>query len=118
MKDSPEEINQTYAPIYCALYPALCKIFQNRGYALAVHGSVARDFDLIAVPWADNPSPPESVIDEIQIAFSVVEIGEPETRSHGRQAHTISIGFGECSFDLSFFPVSIPRGGKVEEQSA
>lgn len=40
------------APFYAAgLYPKLADIFRSHGYALAVHGSVGTDFDLIAVPW-------------------------------------------------------------------
>ena len=41
-----EQIKPTYAAVYAAaLYPDLCKLFQKHGYALAVHGSLARDFE-------------------------------------------------------------------------
>jgi len=30
-----------------------------------VHGSVGRDFDLIAVPWIDDAADPAVVVDEI-----------------------------------------------------
>lgn len=32
------------------------------GYAVAVHGSVARDIDLIAIPWTDHASDPEALV--------------------------------------------------------
>ena len=37
----------------------LCKIAAKCGYALAVHGTCAHDFDLIAVRWAENYKSPK-----------------------------------------------------------
>lgn len=100
-----EEIKPNYAAVYTvALYPKLAKIFQKHGYALAVHGSLARDFDIIAVPWGEKLSSPQEVIKEITDGFVIHQIGEPDTRRYGRVAYTISVGFGECALDLSFFP--------------
>jgi len=100
-----EEIRPNYAPVYAvALYPKLAKIFQKHGYALAVHGSLVRDFDIIAVPWGEKLSSHEEVIKEVTELFFIRQIGEPDTRHHGRIAYTISVGFGDCVLDLSFFP--------------
>ncbi len=93
-----------YAPHYCALYPALAEVTRKHGYALAIHGSLARDFDLICVPWSDHPSPPRAVVDELTTNFSLREIGLPDVRAHGRLCFQLSIGFGYCSLDLSFMP--------------
>lgn len=84
------------------MYPGLCAIFQRHGYALAVHGSLARDFDLIAVPWAESVTSVDDVINAITAEYAVRVIGEPEMRHWGRIAYTLSVGFGECSIDLSF----------------
>lgn len=97
--------NPSYAPIYCAMYPDLAKVVKSKGYALAVHGSLQRDFDLICVPWIEKPSKPRALIDEIKDKFCLDEIGEPETREHGREIYTLSIGFGECFLDISFMPL-------------
>ena len=98
-----EEITPNYAPVYAAaIYPKLCGLFQKHGYALAVHGSLARDFDLIAVPWAESISNWEFVLDDIVKQFNVRIIGDPETRRYGRVAYTLSVGHGTCSIDLSF----------------
>jgi hypothetical protein len=100
-----EEIQPNYAPIYAAaLYPKLCKLFQKHGYALAIHGSLARDFDIIAVPWGEKLSSPDDIIKEMTERFVFRQIGEPDEKRYGRIAYTISIGFGECALDLSFFP--------------
>lgn len=100
-----EELKPNYAPVYAAaMYPDLAKIFQKHGYALAVHGSLARDFDLIAIPWVENPSKRKDVIAEMVKTFAVKQIGEPTGKPPARLAYTFSVAFGECALDLSFFP--------------
>jgi hypothetical protein len=94
-----------YSPVYCALYPELAEISRKHGYALSVHGSLARDFDLVCIPWVECPSLPEVVVKEMSTTFSFREIGEPGKKLHGRVAYTLSIGFGECFLDLSFMPL-------------
>jgi hypothetical protein len=114
---TPEEIQPNYAPIYAAaLYPKLCKLFQKHGYALSIHGSMARDFDIIAVPWSEKLSSPEDVIKEVTDGFAIRQIGEPDTKRYGRVAYTISVGFGECALDLSFFPGIAPHEDESENE--
>lgn len=97
--------NPNFAPVYCALYPGLAEIVRSHGYALAIHGSLGRDMDLICVPWIDHPSEPEDVVKAITTKFYLREVGGPPTaKPHGREAWTISVGFGECFIDLSFMP--------------
>lgn len=93
-----------YAPVYCALYPELAQISRSHGYALAVHGSLGRDMDLICVPWIEKPSEPAAVVKAITDSFDIRTIGDPDTTHHGRERWTISIGHGECFIDLSFMP--------------
>jgi hypothetical protein len=93
-----------YAPMYCALYPDLANICRSHGYALAIHGSLARDMDLICVPWIELCDSPEVVVKDITTQFAIRSIGEPEIREHGREIWTISIGHGDCFIDLSFMP--------------
>lgn len=102
MKKS-KDLKPNYAPVYAALYPDLCKIFQKHGYALAIHGSLARDFDLIAIPWGKNISDIENVLKEVTGSFAIQQIGEPEEMNHGRIAYTLNISHGECFIDLSVF---------------
>lgn len=101
-----EQVKPNYGPVYAAaLYPELAAIFVKNGWALAVHGSLARDFDLIAVPWIEEPATPDFVLAEVMEKFAVEYIGEPTDKPHGRISHTLSIGFGECAVDLSFTPI-------------
>jgi hypothetical protein len=93
-----------YAPMYCALYPQLSEVARKHGYAMAVHGSLGRDFDLICIPWIERPGEPQAVVDEITSTFDIRQIGQPDVTHHGRERWTVSIGFGECFLDLQFMP--------------
>lgn len=106
MTKAVDQLQPNYAPVYAAaLYPELVKIFQKHGYALAVHGSLKRDLDLIAVPWAEQLSSPNAILKEIEETYVFRIIGEPTTKRYGRVAYLFSVGFGECAIDLSFFPM-------------
>ena len=37
--------------MFACLYPGLCDVARSHGYALAIHGTLTCDLDLIAVPW-------------------------------------------------------------------
>ncbi|OHD28233.1 MAG: hypothetical protein A2Y38_25250 [Spirochaetes bacterium GWB1_59_5] len=108
----------SYAPVYAAaLYPDLAAIAKTHGYALAVHGSLQRDFDLIAVPWTVGASNPCDVLDAITDAFAIRLITPKDKgndKPHGRSAFTISIGHGECALDISFMPRAAGGGENGE----
>lgn len=95
-----------YGPVYAAaLYPDLCTIFRQHGYALMPHGSLARDFDLVAVPWELQVSDPEAVLQAVTAEFALQRCAEdPVQKHHGRIAYTLICGFGHCAIDLSFMP--------------
>lgn len=101
-----------FAPVYACLYPQLAELTRSHGYALAAHGSLGRDFDLICIPWIDNPEAPQFVVDAITQAFCIKQVGEPEQKKHGRVAYTLSLSFGECAVDLSFMPTTTGEGGE------
>jgi len=97
-----------YGPFYAAgLYPKLAELFRKHGYALAVHGSVANDFDVIAVPWVEDAADPQTVIDEAMTAFAFKQVPDGyrgEAKPHGRLAFRVPFSFGACSMDVSFMP--------------
>ncbi len=90
------------APMYAAcVYPDLAEITRKHGYALAVHGSLARDFDLIAIPWIETPSSHSEVIAAITQEFAVTLIEETPKRKGCRDVYTLS-WMGEAYMDFSF----------------
>lgn len=111
MSDLATKPKPHYGPVYAAaLYPELATIARAHGYALAVHGSLARDLDVIGVPWVEQPSAPEAVIESITDRFAVKLVGGPPSdKPHGRRVWTLSVGFGECFIDLSFMPMAAAK---------
>lgn len=93
-------------PFYAAgLYPKLAEVFKAHGYALAVHGSVASDFDLIAVPWVEEAGDPTDVIEACLKKFAFDKIPDqrkPTPKPHSRVAYKLHLSFGDCSLDISF----------------
>lgn len=83
------------------------------GYALAVHGSLSRDLDLIAVPWTNEASDLDSIVSALAAATKeATGWGHVSGRSdnswrtdkpHGRIAVTI-LASAELSLDISFMP--------------
>lgn len=94
----------SFAPVYVGMYPELAEVARKHGYALAIHGSLARDFDLICVPWVEMPSTPQTVVEDMEKSFALHREGSPRIREHGRLVFSLCISFGECFVDLSFTP--------------
>lgn len=53
---------------YAAILPDMRAAARRLGYALAVHGSMRRDFDVVAVPWADTHASPSTLAQAMEEA--------------------------------------------------
>lgn len=103
------------APLYIGAYKELAEIAREHGYAMAVHGSLARDMDLICIPWVEDAADPQAVVDAITARFAFKQTGNPPSaREHGRMVYTLLVSFGECFLDLSFTPRIAPHLGVRE----
>jgi hypothetical protein len=106
------------APWYAMAYTKLDRIAWRHGYALALHGSMARDLDLVAIPWTDDASSPEKLIAAfVRFIVSGAEIHykasgvKPTIKPHGRLAYVLAIGFDGHYIDLSIMPRRNKGGG-------
>ncbi len=66
MKRKPDDRAEMCQEYYDVLIAALRHAAYRYGYALAVHGSLKRDIDLIACPWRDSACDAHSVAAEIK----------------------------------------------------
>ena len=106
------------AAAYVALYPTLLQVAKRHGYALAVHGSLHRDFDLIAVPWIEEASAPLVLIKAFKNATRTVTQHEatdrkwakdcsPTQKPHGRKSYSLHVtnhGMYGGYLDISVMP--------------
>ncbi len=103
------------APWYVMAYTKLDRIAWRHGYALALHGSMARDLDLIAVPWTDDADAPEKLLESIR-RFIVAGAGKnvstqipmPHKKPHGRIAYAFPVGYDGHYLDVSIMPRQLP----------
>lgn len=88
------------------------KVARQLGYAIGVHGSLAKDIDLIAAPWTEEAVEAIVLIKAIQHivkAFTAGAWGQfshdamPQAKPHGRLAW--SINFWGGFFDISVMPL-------------
>lgn len=103
----------------CELLPALRVVARAKGYALACHGSFARDIDLIGAPWMETAADPHEFAEAIRAeaervtgktAFWLNHDGaplgdyrfrNPEPKPHGRLGWSIHIAGTGTYLDLS-----------------
>ena len=88
---------------YAALYPTLRAAARKLGWALAVHGSLIKDLDVIAIPWVEGAAPERELVGALVEASggylnaSTRDIDKP----HGRRAYAIMLGITGGYVDLS-----------------
>jgi hypothetical protein len=109
------------------LLPALREVARRYGYTLAVHGSLERDIDLVAVPWREGPGSAETLARALYVACEAVigyvsgpagwtekeaypppsgSLPNPEKKPHGRLGWVIQMG--GPYIDLSVMPPVVP----------
>jgi hypothetical protein len=93
-------------------------VARGHGYAVAVHGSQARDLDLIAAPWTSEAVDPlvlvDALCDEVGLRPRLANVypdgsalPNPEFKPHGRLAWSLVSNRGPLGYaylDLSVAP--------------
>lgn len=122
-KDCPALKRATRAfteTLLAEMLPGLQLAARGCGYALAVHGSLARDIDLIAVPWSAAAEKPDLLVQRLCGALSAF-LGRAISlrgddwiaKPHGRRALIIILP-GACpEIDLSIMPRIKPAESKT-----
>lgn len=100
------------------------RVAREHGYTLAVHGSLARDIDMVAVPWREGAHDADKLLLDLKGAVMGVfgrarldpSESEPWTeKPHGRRARSIHV---YCEGHFFYFDISVmPLSPKPEEPS-
>ena len=99
---------RNHLPImYASYYPMLKEIAIKYGYALAIHGSLTKDMDLIAVVWISRPRSYKRMIEEMRKKIgggymNITSKGKGN-KPHGRKSFLIHSGGGGY-LDISVIP--------------
>lgn len=99
---------------YVCHVPRITALAREYGYAIAIHGSLQKDLDLVAVPWSEVATDAETLVMAICeiVGGFILPHQEALLKPHGRIAWTIHLGAG-LWIDLSVMP-RIPVAGKTE----
>lgn len=92
---------------------------RHMGYAITVHGSLARDIDLVAVPWVERAADPAALAETLRGAVAGIcgacTLGSPGAKPHGRVAYILTAWADHSVFiDLSIMPTIAKPEGKEE----
>lgn len=77
---------------HAALLPGLVQVGVDCGYAIAAHGSLRRDLDIIAVPWVKLAVPADELIKHLAKVCNGKVIDKPAQHPHGRLSYQIHLG--------------------------
>lgn len=104
---------------FLALLPAIRLAAADCGYAIGLHGSLKRDFDLIAVAWVKDAKSPVELSDAVFLAAGATKMrfnSEPG-KPHGRLNTAFDWGSYENKeyCDLSIIPPAIDSGCDSEQ---
>lgn len=74
---------------YISLIPKIRAVGWKNGYAIAIHGSLKRDLDILAIPWTMKVSNTNLLVNEIAIICGGALKKEKIQKPHGRVAYNI-----------------------------
>lgn len=118
MSDKNHEfLHSSLVCIYAQLLPLIREQGKKLGYAIAIHGTMTRDLDLVAIPWVEDARPAEELVELVAGVVGGFVIGDSEDRNfqpgkvvpngtaqpHGRRSWNICWG-GHPFIDLSVMP--------------
>ena len=100
--------------IYAQILPRIREAGKQMGYAIAIHGTMKRDLDILAVPWIEEAAEPIALVKMVADAVGGYIIGDrvdergyvsdhPTEQPHGRMSWNICWG-GKVFIDLSVMP--------------
>lgn len=107
-KDKAEVKTNGRAVFYAVLWPDFRRAALDCGYALALHGSMSSDMDMIAVPWTEDAKSQDELVRAISDCIGATIWKDRHTiafteKPHGRTVYTLSI-MGDYYIDLSVTP--------------
>lgn len=93
----------------CRGFPEFRQLARQVGYALAVHGSLRRDFDMVAIPWEERAVGGVQLLSWLLARAPALLDGKAvhwtrgvdTDKPYGRQAFTLSIDDWSKAIDLS-----------------
>ncbi len=84
------------AAFYASIWEDLRQAAMDCGWALGLHGSLAKDMDIMAMPWTEEARPVEEMIKALSACFTESRFADHHivphaTKPNGRIVYTMTI---------------------------
>jgi len=108
MKSREQVVTNGRAVFYASMWPDFRQAALEKGWALGLHGSLANDMDIMAMPWIENASPVWDLIFALMKCFDKPKkIHVTETyMPNNRRVFTLSIW---SDFYLDINIIELPK---------
>jgi len=95
-KSNEHVVKNGKAAFYASILPDLKDAALKNGWALGLHGSLANDMDIMAMPWTENASTVETMIKSLSDCFTENPFKDYHENAftdkpNGRVVYTMSI---------------------------
>lgn len=101
---SNKSLPSIWPNVYCEMIPRIRDVAKQHGYAIGVHGSLVNDCDLMAMPWTDEASDPETMAEAVRALLDGWEANNcPGRKPHGRLVWSFALDPTHY-IDLSVMP--------------
>lgn len=111
-KDRHSVICNGRSAFYASIYDDLRNAAMDCGWALGLHGSLASDMDIMAMPWVEEAVPADNMIKNLESCFSENKLSQQLTHKSGigdkpnnRVVYTIHI-FKDFYLDINVIETS------------
>lgn len=107
MKDLKQITCNGRAAFYASIWTDLRNAAMNCGWALGLHGSLASDMDIMAMPWVDGAVPADKMVKNLIKCFGFSDYWiehqmqvDRTSKPNGRVVYTIPI-YADFYIDLN-----------------
>ena len=117
-KDRKSVTTNGRAAFYAAMWNDLRKKAIDCGWALALHGSLNSDMDIMAMPWVKDAIPADDMINKLKECFYGNDLfpikKDSVSKPNGRVVYTLAI-WGDFYLDINVIQQTIFLFNKLEE---
>lgn len=105
MKSREHIVANGKASFYACIWDDLRNAAMDKGWALGLHGSLANDMDIMAMPWTESAAPVEEMIQALSGCFTDNPFKEEHIKPfygmpNNRVVYTMSI-WGDFHLDIN-----------------
>lgn len=117
MKSREHVTTNGRAVFYAAMWNDLRQAALDKGWALALHGSLASDMDIMAMPWTECATNPDEMIKALRECFTDCEditVSKNEMPNN-RMVYTLSV-WADFYLDINIMRVNKDESSNTAEE--